>query len=190
MTPRPPLVARLVIRPPPSLRRRSRGALTFVAGVLPLLSLATAPAVAAAGPAAPAAPPASGPAPVTFAAEVMVLHGTNAGGGIDGRIGNLAQLKRPPFSAYDTYKLLTQTRTPLALNAESPSVLPDGGKVRMTIRQAVAPGRRKMAVTIQKPDGTVFLPLVEVTTGTDEAFFVAGYRHKNGILVIGIKLVA
>ncbi|HEU4537327.1 MAG TPA: hypothetical protein VFS00_24575 [Polyangiaceae bacterium] len=164
--------------------------LTFVAGALPLLSLASVsltPAAALAGP--PTAPTASSPAPVTLAVEMMVLHATNVGGGIDSRVGNLAQLKKPPFSTYDTYKLLTQSRTPLVQGAETPVALPDGGKVRLTLKQTMAPGRGKMSVSIQKPDGSVFLPLAELTTGTDGPFFVGGYRHKTGILVIGFKLV-
>ncbi|HEU4404304.1 MAG TPA: hypothetical protein VFS43_03295 [Polyangiaceae bacterium] len=180
MKPRPPL-DRPRTRPPP---RRWLAPATLVAGAL--LALAMGPATASAG--APSPPP-NNPATAALAAEVTVLHATNAGGGIDGRVGNLAQLKKPPFSAYDTYKLLTQARTPLTQGTESPSALPDGGNVRMTLKQAVGSGRRKMAVTIHKPDGSVFLPLAEVTMGTGEPFFVAGYRHKNGILVIGIKLV-
>lgn len=184
MKPRPSVVG--CHAPPFSRRRGLLSSLSLAAGALACLSLAKIPAAEAAG---PAAPPSNGPAAVTLAAEVMVLHATNAGGGIDNRIGSLAQLKKPPFSAYDTYKLLTQARTPLTQGVESPSALPDGGKVRMTLKQAVSPGRRKMAVTIHKSDGSVFLPLVEVTTGGGEPFFVAGYRHKSGILVIGIKLV-
>lgn len=193
MMPRLPMVARPLCgraTPRRALSALSRSALALVAGALPLLSivsLSLAPTVALAG--APTGPVASAPVTVTFTAEVMVLHGSNAGGGIDNRVGNLAQLKKPPFSAYDTYKLLTQSRTPLVPGAETPVTLPDGGKVSLTLKQAITPGRRKMAVTIHKPDGSVFLPLAEVTTGTDESFFVAGYRHKNGILVIGIKLV-
>lgn len=193
MMPRLPPAARpLCGRAPPRRARSvlSRLAVALVTGALPLLSLVSlslAPTMALAG--APTAPVASAPAPVTFTAEVMVLHGSNAGGGIDNRVGNLAQLKKPPFSAYDTYKLLTQSRTPLVPGAETPVTLPDGGKITLTLKQATTPGRRKMAVTIHKPDGSVFLPLAEVTTGTDDSFFVAGYRHKNGILVIGIKLV-
>jgi hypothetical protein len=190
MKPRQPAVPRVGL----TTRRRLSVATTFAAGTLPLLSLLLGPATAitlgpATATAGPSSPPPISPVPAALSAEVMVLHATNAGGGIDGRIGNLAQLKKPPFSAFDTYKLLTQSRTPLTQSTESPSALPDGGSVRMTLKQAVAPGRRKIAVTIHKPDGSVFLPLAEFTMGTGEPFFVAGYRHKNGILVIGIKLV-
>jgi hypothetical protein len=175
------------LRPARSPWQRRRHVALVAAAASSLLSLPSAPGIAAAGP-SPAASPNTTPSTVT--AEVMVLHATNAGAGIDGRVGNLAQLKKPPFSAYDTYKLLTQARTPLVQGAEAPAVLPDGGQVRLTLKQAVSQGRRKMAVSIQKSDGSVFLPLAEVTTGADEPFFVAGYRHKSGILVIGIKLVS
>ncbi len=187
MSPRPSVVSHPRARHPAPTNPGRRAPAALAVGLLALLSLAASPATALARPPSPAA--GSSPAPASFTAEVMVLHATNAGGGIDGRVGNLAQLKKPPFSAYDTYKLLTQARTPLTAGAEVSAVLPDGGKVLLTLKQTVSAGRRKMAVTIHKPDGSVFLPLAEVTTGTDEPFFVAGYRHKSGILVIGIKLV-
>ena len=36
--------------------------------------------------------------------------------------------------------------------------------------------------------GTTVLPLLEVNAKAGEHFFVAGQKHKGGILVIGIKI--
>ena len=54
------------------------------------------------------------PAEVELATEVMVLHATNSGKGIDSAIGKMPELKKPPFSSYDSYALLSKTRLPLS----------------------------------------------------------------------------
>src|SRR4051794_30970204 len=54
-------------------------------------------------------------APSTVSALIMVMHATQSdgGGSIDPGIGNMPQLKKPPFSAYNTYKLLDKKVLPL-----------------------------------------------------------------------------
>src|SRR5262245_51267413 len=54
-----------------------------------------------------------------FATDVMVLHATNGGKGIDPRIGNMPELKKPPFSSYDSYELLEKKRLPLDKNEQT-----------------------------------------------------------------------
>jgi hypothetical protein len=44
-------------------------------------------------------------------------------------------------------------------------------------------------VSIQKPDGKSFLPLVEVNAKPGEWFWVGGQEYKGGSLFIGIKLI-
>jgi hypothetical protein len=44
-----------------------------------------------------------------------------------------------------------------------------------------------ISASIQEPGGKTFLPLLEVNAKAGETFFVAGQKHKGGILVIGIK---
>src|SRR5688572_17003680 len=48
-------------------------------------------------------------------AEVLVLHATvtPGGGSIDPRIGDVPQLKKPPLSAFNTYKFVDRKTTPL-----------------------------------------------------------------------------
>jgi hypothetical protein len=189
------------------LRRRGDALKRRIAAVL-VLSLAPAlvvravwadppPASSAKGPtpkgsgsgsASASAPPPLAPAQA-LSADIMVLHASNQGGGIDPRIGNLPQLKKPPFSAYDTYKLLSQSKTPLPAGKPIETQLPNGRTLQVTLKDAPAPGRYKVAASINQPGGTTFLPLLEVTTSLDEPFFVAGQSHQGGVLVVGIKLV-
>src|SRR6185312_16504900 len=91
------------------------------------LALATGIALIAMGPAhkgglalplpAPAqesGAPAPALAPATVPSEVMVLHATNDNSGIDPKLGKIAALSKPPFSSYNSYRLLTHTVQPLA----------------------------------------------------------------------------
>ena len=65
-----------------------------------------------------------------FFVEVMVLYASNSKKGIDSRIPNMPELKKPPFSAYDSYELLTEPaplapsgKTRVPLNKEDPKTL-------------------------------------------------------------------
>jgi hypothetical protein len=145
---------------------------------------------ASASAAASASASASAAAPIpSVSADIMVLHASNSGGGIDPRLEKLPQLKKPPFSSYDTYKLLTQTRVPLALGKPSDAQLPNGRALRVTLKDVPETNRFKVGASITKPSGKEYLPLLEVTAPLDEPFFVAGQSHEKGILVVGIKVV-
>jgi hypothetical protein len=123
--------------------------------------------------------------------EVMVLHATNSDGGasIDPAIGRMPALQQPPFSAYNTYKLVS--RTPLVVNKSAPTTtkLPNDRVLQITLRDVVQSSRYRIATSINQPGGTTFLPLLEVTTPAGEPFFVAGQTYKGGMLVIGITVL-
>lgn len=128
-------------------------------------------------------------------AEILVLLATNEGKGIDPSIGKLPQLGQPPFSAYNTYKLLEKAELVLPKGEAKDRKLPDGGRLALTFKDAVAgkkkdePTRYQLSTTIEKPDGKAFLPGLDVSAMQNEYFFVAGQQHKGGILVIGIKIL-
>jgi hypothetical protein len=123
--------------------------------------------------------------------EVMVLHATNsdAGASIDPAIGKLPALKQPPFSSFNTYRLVS--RTPLSVSKAAPTTtkLPNDRVLQITLRDILASSRYRIATSINQPGGTTFLPLLEVTTPAGEPFFVAGQSYKGGMLVIGITVV-
>ena len=62
--------------------------------------IAVVPAVRAQHPAPRQAPSEN------VALEVLLLHGTNNGTGIDPRLGKIPALGKPPFSAFNSYELL------------------------------------------------------------------------------------
>jgi hypothetical protein len=146
------------------------------------------------GPAVSASASSSVSVPVVqVPAEIMVLHATNTDGGIDPRIGPLPQLKLPPFSAYNTYKLLDRHAVTLTTARPDTTTLPNGRVLRTTLKGMVPDDKYRVAASISRPrdDKTkedTFLPLLEVTAKSGETFFVAGQSYRGGILVVGIRV--
>lgn len=127
-------------------------------------------------------------------AEVIILHATNDGSGIDPKIGKMPALGQPPFSSYNSYKLLERVTLPLSKGKSSTTKLPTGRDLMVTLKDVVEPKKKDepkrfvVTASIQKPDGNSFLPLLEVSAKAGEPFFVAGQNYKGGSLVIGIKV--
>jgi hypothetical protein len=136
------------------------------------------------------------PAPVTTVkAEVIILHATNAGKGIDPTIGKLPELLKPPFSSYDTYKLIEKGELELPKGAAAKEkALPDGGKLGLSLKD-IFPGKKRgeptrylLSASLHKPDGKAFLPALDVNAAQGEYFFMAGQKYQGGILVIGVRI--
>ncbi len=123
-------------------------------------------------------------------AEIMVLHATQSPGpgSIDPQIGNLPQLKRPPFSSYNTYKLLDRKALGLEKGKPVTYVMPNKRVLQVTLQDVTSDGRFKIAAAINDPNGGAFLKLLEVTAAANETFFVAGQSFDGGILVIGFTV--
>lgn len=123
-------------------------------------------------------------------AEVLVLHATNDGKGIDPAIGDLPQLKQPPFSSYDSYKLLERGKLDLGPNGEMK--LPDGGKLTLALEKVQGGGkegetRYVVDAQVLKKNGDKFVS-AEFNTREKVYFFLAGPPHAKGILVLGIRI--
>ncbi|HEX3775371.1 MAG TPA: hypothetical protein VHV51_12960 [Polyangiaceae bacterium] len=153
----------------------------------------TLPAYAGA-PSRPAAsnapPPAASNKPTSdqnFAAEVLILHATNDKTGIDPRIGKLPELGQPPFSNYDSYKLLARTRLPLKSEPENLK-LPNGRTLQVRLLEVPQKDSVRLSASINRPNGKEFLPLLEVKARVGQAFIVAGQSYKKGILVLVIRV--
>jgi hypothetical protein len=176
-------------------RVRSRaGRAVWVLSAL-LLGLSASPEAVRAQPAPPPAPPgpSSKPKPdeqkTAFAAEVSVLHATNAKKGIDARIGPMPELAKPPFSTYDSYELIERKRLPLDKQAPQTLKLPNGRTLETRLREIVTPDSVTLVASINQPNGKEFLPLLEVKAKVNQSFIVAGQNYKGGMLVLVIKLV-
>lgn len=128
-------------------------------------------------------------------AEIIVLHATNDKKGIDPKIGKLPELAKPPFSSYDSYKLLDRAEIDLTKGKADRRKLPDDGQLEVTLNDITQPAKKGdparygVGATILKPGGKTFLPGVTVTAKKGEIFFVAGQKYDKGILVIGIRML-
>jgi len=148
------------------------------------------------GPSVANAQEATAPAQAAAAvsAEVIVLHATNDGSGIDPKIGKMAELGKPPFSSYNSYKLLDRSKMSIDKASPTKIKLPNDGVLMVSLKDVISPKKKDeqkryvIGASIQKPGGNSFLPLLEVNAKAGETFFVAGQNHKGGILVIGIKV--
>ncbi len=154
------------------------------------LTLGTTAAVAPARPADGKPPTPSQGAekkPVPVFADVMVLLATNDGKGIDPRARDLGELKRPPFSSFDSYAVLQEARLPLRESAASKLDLPNGRVLVTTLLERLGPGTIRLSAAINKPNGKDFLPLLEVKAELGQRFIVAGQSHAGGTLVLVIR---
>jgi len=162
--------------------------------IVVLLSLSGPTAASAAGPddkkptdKAPAekAPPAA----AVYNAEVLVLHATNGDKGIDARIGDMPELKKPPFSSYKSYELLQKVRHPLEKERPRTLDLPNGRVLQTKLLDVLPEDSVRFTASINQPGGKTFLPLLEVKAKQGQSFIVAGQGYKGGILVLVIRIV-
>ena len=131
---------------------------------------------------------------ISAKAEIIVLHATNEGTGIDPKIGKIPALEQPPFSSYNSYKLLDRAEVQLDKGAAQDRTLADGAKLTVALKdierskEKGASSKFVISMSIER-DGKSFLPSLEVNAKQSEYFFVAGQKYKGGILVIGIRIL-
>lgn len=139
-------------------------------------------------------PPAPAEAVEAVGAEVVILHAKNDGSGIDPKIGKMPELQKPPFSSYNSYKLLERAKLGLVKAKPTTTKLPNSSVLMVSLKKVDPPKKKDdpkrfvISASIQEPGGTTFLPLLEVNAKAGENFFVAGQKHDGGILVIGVKI--
>jgi hypothetical protein len=180
--------------PPTKLERRILLALlapavaTAVCGITAFAPSARADQIPP--PPAPPVAPRQAPASLVVNAEIMVLHATMGPppGSIDPAIGRMPQLMKPPFSVFNTYHLVDKKIIPLEVGKTGPYTLPNGRVLQVTFANPTLDKRFHIQVAINQPGGHAYLKLLEVTTGANETFFVAGQPYKGGVLVLGITL--
>lgn len=163
--------------------RRALGAV--LSGLLTILP--ASPALAADAPKAPA--PSAAPATAEFNTEVLVLHATNGDKGIDSRIGDMPELKKPPFSSFKSYELLHKVKLPLKKEDPKTFDLPNGRVLQTKLVDILPEDTVRLTASINQPGGKTFLPLLEVKAKLGQQFIVAGQSYKGGILVLVIRVL-
>jgi hypothetical protein len=126
----------------------------------------------------------------TVNAEVMVLFAAQVEGhgSIDPAIGNLPQLRKPPLSAYNTYRLLDKRSLELEVGRSSTYTMPNGRVLQVTFAEPTPDHGFRVKAAINQPGGGPYLKLLELTAKPNEPFFVAGQTFNGGSIVLAITL--
>ncbi|HEX4511880.1 MAG TPA: hypothetical protein VH054_00045 [Polyangiaceae bacterium] len=122
--------------------------------------------------------------------DILVLHATNqpGPGSIAPSIANMPQLKRPPFSAYNTYTQLARQSMTLVKGMPTNYTLINGRIVQITLTNVLPGPRYEISAAINQPGGGPYINLLRVTSPPNDTFFVAGQQYQGGVLVIGFTL--
>jgi hypothetical protein len=126
----------------------------------------------------------------TVPGEVLVVLAAEKAGEVDAELANISALKKPPFSAFKSMKVLTRTDIKLKPDQPFEVSLPNGRHLRLTLTERLVDGRSKVQLSINKPNQKDYLPLLEVKARAGEPFFVAGQSYEGGTLVIGVRVGA
>ena len=123
-------------------------------------------------------------------AEVMVLFATqiDGHGSIDPAIGNMPQLRKPPLSAYNTYRLLDRRSLQLELGRSATYTMANGRVLQVTFVEPTADHGFRVKAAINQPGGNAYLKLLELTARANEPFFVAGQAFNGGTIILAITL--
>ena len=122
--------------------------------------------------------------------DILVLHATNqpGPGSIAPSIANMPQLKRPPFSAYNTYTQLARQSMTLVKGTPASYTLINGRILQITLTNVLPGPRYEISAAINQPGGGPYINLLRVTSPPNDTFFVAGQQYQGGVLVIGFTL--
>lgn len=126
------------------------------------------------------------------AADVIVLHASNDGEGIDDAIPDKHKLQRPPHSAYKRFKLLDRKTLDLKDTKGSTVPLPDRSQLELTLHGVEKNGddtRCMVTAKLAAPDGGSPPPPLKARAKPKEIFFFGGQPYQGGILVVGIRML-
>jgi hypothetical protein len=121
-------------------------------------------------------------------AEVLVVLAKEEAGSIDPELKKLTALRRPPFNSFRSMEILSKPKVRLTPGKDAVVSLPNGRRVKLALLQVMPDGRYKMKVSINRPEKTDYLPLLQVVASSGDPFFVAGQTYKGGTLVVGVTV--
>ncbi len=121
-------------------------------------------------------------------AEVLIVLAKEEAGSVDRELAEIPALRRPPFNAFRTMRVLSRPRLELVPGRDADIRLPNGRRLRIQLQRVMPDGRYQMRVSINRPDERDYLPLLQVVAAPGDPFFVAGQGHEGGTLVIGIRV--
>lgn len=175
------------------LTRSGRAAATLLAaGSFCCLLLLAPPAMAQRTAAPPGVKLAAGNEVTCTVRSILALQQP---GSVDKRLAFLRKkLAKPPFSAFKSFKLLESKELSIPQATRQKATLPTGKILKLTYKEKLLDGkdhlRLRMHLSITPPKGKKFLPGTLFTIANKGTLLVAGDKHQNGTLVVGITCEA
>ena len=100
----------------------------------------------------------------------------------------MPQLGKPPFSAYNNYRLLDRKVLVLEKGKGANYTLVNARILQVSYLEQMPDKRFHVSAAINQPGGKTYLKLLEVKAAPNEPFFVAGQSFKGGSLVLAITI--
>lgn len=120
----------------------------------------------------------------TVALNAQVIYAANQPGGVDARLGHLAESLQKTFR-YSMYQLVDAPRGSTALNAMWRNALPDNRWLEIT-PTTIQDGQYSLTVRVVGSDGKASVNTV-VRLRRGSTVLVGGPSHQKGVLIIAIS---
>ena len=117
--------------------------------------------------------------------NVITIEATNSGTGIDKPLKSFASVfSQKPFSAYDSFKLVTQKKYRLSLNSPHTLALPE--QLNGTLEyKGKANSSLKLTLALSKLENAPVI--IEGTAGKGIPFMAAGFKSPGGRWIFAVK---
>jgi hypothetical protein len=125
-----------------------------------------------------------GGAAQTVALQAQVIYAANQPGGVDSRLGSLAENLQKTFR-YSMYQLLDTPKGTASLNQVWRSALPDSRSLEIT-PTVIQEGQYSLTVRVLRPGGQASVNTV-VRLRRGSTVLVGGPSHQKGVLIIAIS---
>jgi hypothetical protein len=120
----------------------------------------------------------------TVSLQALVIYAANQDGGVDSRLGSLAENLKKTFR-YSMYQLLDDLKGSAALNQMWRTALPDNRWLEITL-MAIQDGQYSLTVRVLGSEGKASLNTV-VRLRRGSTVLVGGPSHQKGVLIIAIS---
>jgi hypothetical protein len=119
--------------------------------------------------------------------ETVTLHSTNSGSGIDRRIPReiAVQVSKPPFSAYNSWRMLDRSTRAATAGQPFEVQLPSGRAVRVTWRPGPRNDRALLDFALLASGNAT--PLAQTSVRWGEFFIIVAHNYQGGNLALATR---
>ncbi len=121
--------------------------------------------------------------------ETITLHATNSGSGIDRQIPReiAVQISKPPFSAYNSWRMLNRSTRAATAGQPFEVQLPSGRAVRVTWRPGPRNDRALLDFTLLASGSANATPLAQTSVRWGESFLIVAHNYQGGNLALATR---